>query len=110
VIKTGKHSVEVSYGLTNLSQDEARAAELEALWRGHWTIENRKHYVRAVTMGEDHGQAYCGSTPQALASLRNALIDLMRKEGWTNLADALRHYGASVPRVLALIGALAPGL
>lgn len=110
VIKTGKRSVEVSYGLTNLGPDEARAAELEALWRGHWTIENRKHYVRDVTMGEDHGQAYCGSTPQALASLRNVLIDLMRKEGWTNLADALRHYGASVPRVLALIGALAPGL
>ena len=110
VIKTGKHSVEVSYGLTNLGSDEAQAAHLEALWRGHWTIENRKHYVRDVTLGEDQGQAYCGSTPQALASLRNALIDLMRQHGWTNLADALRHYGASVPRVLALIGARAPGL
>jgi predicted transposase YbfD/YdcC len=104
VIKTGKHSVEVSYGLTNLGSDEARAAQLEALWRGHWTIENRKHYVRDVTMGEDQGQAYCGSTAQALASLRNALIDLIRQHGWSNLADALRHYGASVPRVLTLIG------
>lgn len=110
VLKTGKHSVEVSYGLTNLGFDEAQAEHLEALWRGHWTIENRKHYVRDVTLGEDHGQAYCGSTPQALASLRNALIDLMRRHGWTNLADALRHYGASVPRVLALIGAPALGL
>jgi predicted transposase YbfD/YdcC len=110
VIKTGKHSVEVSYGVTNLGADEARAAHLEALWRGHWTIENRKHYVRDVTLGEDQGQAYCGSTPQALASLRNALIDLMRQQGWNNLADALRHYGASVPRVLALIGVRAPGL
>ena len=110
VIKTGKYSVEVSYGVTNLGPDEARAAQLEALWRGHWTIENRKHYVRDVTLGEDQGQAYCGSTAQALASLRNALIDLMRQRGWSNLADALRHYGASVPRVLALIGARAPGL
>ena len=110
VVKTGKHSVEVSYGLTNLGSDEAQAEQLEALWRGHWTIENRKHYVRDVTLGEDQGQAYCGSTPQALASVRNALIDLMRQHGWTNLADALRHYGASVPRVLALIGARALGL
>ena len=110
VVKTGKHSVEVSYGLTNLGSDEAQAEQLEALWRGHWTIENRKHYVRDVTLCEDHGQAYCESTPQALASLRNALIDLMRQHGWTNLADALRHYGASVPRVLALIGVRAPGL
>jgi predicted transposase YbfD/YdcC len=110
VVKTGKSSVEISYGLTNLGCDEARAAQLEALWRGHWTIENRKHYVRDVTLGEDQGQADCGSTPQALASLRNALIDLMRQRGWSNLADAFRHYGASVPRVLALIGAGAPGL
>jgi len=109
VIKTGKHSVEVSYGLTNLSSDAAPAAQLEALWRGHWTIENRKHYVTDVTLGEDQGQAHCGSTPQALARLRNALIDLMRQHGWMNLADALRHYGASIPRVLALIGACAPG-
>lgn len=110
VIKTGKHSVEVSYGLTNLGSDEARAAQLEVLWRGHWTIENRKHYVRDVTLGEDHGQAYCGSTAQALASLRNALIDLMRQHGWNNLADALRHYGASVPRVLTLLGVCTSGL
>lgn len=110
ILKTGKHSVEVSYGLTNLGFDEAQAAQLEALWRGHWTIENRKHYVRDVTLGEDHGQAYCGSTPQALASLRNALIDLMRQQGWNNIADALRHYGSAVPRVLALIGACQPGL
>jgi len=106
VFKTGKHSVEVSYGLTNLTPDEAGARHLEALWRGHWTIENCKHYVRDVTLGEDQGQAYRGNTPHALAALRNGLIDLMRQHGWSNLADALRHYGASVPRVLALIGAL----
>ena len=106
VIKSGKYSAEVSYGLTNLPPETARAAEIEALWRGHWTIENRKHYVRDVTLGEDQGQAYRGSTPQALASLRNVLIDLMRQHGWSNLADALRQYGASVARVLDLIGAL----
>jgi predicted transposase YbfD/YdcC len=106
VLKTGKHSVEVSYGLTNLTPDEAGARHLEALWRGHWRIENCKHYVRDVTLGEDQGQAYRGNTPHALAALRNGLIDLMHQQGWSNIADALRHYGASVPRVLALIGAL----
>jgi predicted transposase YbfD/YdcC len=106
MLKSGKRSVEVSYGLTNLTPDEAGAAQLEVLWRGHWTIENRKHYVRDVTLSEDAGQAYCGNTPHALAALRNGLIDLMRHQGWCNLADALRHYAASVPRVLALIGAL----
>jgi predicted transposase YbfD/YdcC len=62
VISTGKYSCEVSYGLTNLTPREAQAPELEALWRGHWTIENRGHYVRDVSLGEDAHQAHCGQT------------------------------------------------
>jgi len=103
-VKTGKRSVTVTYGITSLPADEVTAAELETLWRGHWTIENRKHYVRDVTMGEDDGQMYRGDAPQALAAVRNALIDLFRWHGWTNIADAIRHYGASVKRALALVG------
>ncbi len=30
-------------------REEAGAAELEGLWRAHWTIENRVHHVRDVT-------------------------------------------------------------
>jgi hypothetical protein len=79
-------------------------AVLEGVWRGHWTIENRVHYVHDVTMGEDAGQAHTGSTPQALAAVRNALLALLRSRGWTNIADALRHYAASLDAALELIG------
>lgn len=50
--------------------------------RGHWSIENKVHYVRDVTMGEDASQAHVGNTPQAMAALRNALIGLVRRAGW----------------------------
>ncbi len=106
VVKTGKRSEEISYGITNLAPDEAQAAQVEALWRGHWTIENRKHYVRDVTMGEDRNQMYTGDAPRVLASLRSGLIDLWRSLGWTNIAEAIREYAASVERTLILIGAL----
>jgi len=106
VVKTGKRSVEVSYGLTNLTPDDAQAPQLEALWRGHWTIENGVHYVRDVTMGEDRCQIATGNAPRALAALRSGLIDLFRQQGWANIADAIRHYGASVARVLLLLGAI----
>jgi hypothetical protein len=33
--KTGKRTVEVSYGITRLSAADARAADLEHLWRAH---------------------------------------------------------------------------
>lgn len=71
IVATGEVSEEVTYGITSLSARQANAAVLERLWRGHWAIENRVHYPRDVTLGEDAGQAYRGNTPQALAALRN---------------------------------------
>jgi predicted transposase YbfD/YdcC len=103
-LKTGKVTREVSYGLTSLTPERADAVALEALWRGHWTIENRLHYVRDVSFGEDAGHATAGNTARALASVRNALIYLFRRAGWRLMPDALAHYGASVPRALTLVG------
>ena len=103
-LKTGAVSEEVRYGITSLGWQEASAAQVEALWRGHWGIENRVHYVRDVTLGEDAGQIHVGSAPQAWAALRNGLLSLLRSKGVTNIADALRHYAASVPDIFALIG------
>jgi predicted transposase YbfD/YdcC len=106
VLQTGVVTRAVTYGLTSLPPRAASAAQLEALWRGHWRIENQVHYVRDVTFGEDQGQAAVGSTPQALAALRNALLVLLRRAGWTNIADALRVYSASVRAALQLLGVL----
>jgi len=103
---TGQRREHVRYALTSLPASQASAAQLEQLWRGHWSIENRVHYVRDVTWREDAGQARAGSTPQVLAALRNGLLTLLRLLGHTNIAAALRHYGASVQRALCLVGAL----
>lgn len=103
VVKTGEISEKVTYGITSLKWEEAHAQELERLWRGHWTIENRVHYVRDVTMGEDANQMRAGQAPQVLAALRNGIVNLIRKKGWTNVADALRHYGAATHRALQLL-------
>lgn len=105
ILKTGEVSKEVHYGVTSLRWEEADAAELEGLWREHWTIENRVHYVRDVTMGEDANHTRAGNAPQVLAALRNAILNLIRNKGWTNVADALRHYAAFPHRALSLISA-----
>ena len=54
--KRGKRTLKISDALTSLTFEEARAMELERLWRGHSPIENRNQYVRDVTMGEDRHQ------------------------------------------------------
>jgi predicted transposase YbfD/YdcC len=103
-VKTGEVSREVTYGITSLRPEQASAEELEELWRGHWGIENKVHYVRDETMGEDRGQMRRGNAAQALAALRNGLLSLLRSQGVTQIADALRHHGSSVEAALALIG------
>jgi predicted transposase YbfD/YdcC len=104
IIKTGQVSREVTYAVTSLGPREASAEQVARLWREHWGIENKVHYVRDVTMGEDAGQVHRGHAPQALAALRNGLLNLLRSTGATQMADAFRHHGASVQTALALLG------
>ena len=105
-VATGEVGRETHYAVTSLRPEQAGPEELERLWRGHWGIEDRVHHVRDATMGEDAGQAYTGSTPQAMAALRNCIIGVLRRESWARIADALRRYGAHPDKALRLIGAL----
>jgi predicted transposase YbfD/YdcC len=102
--RTGEIQEAVMLGITSVPFHAHRVRQLAGYWRGHWSIENRVHYVRDVTLGEDRGQARTGATAQALAALRNAILTRLRHLGWTNIADALRHYAAAPIEALALIG------
>lgn len=105
VYRTGKTTRTVLCGVTNLPVAETSAALLEQLWRGHWTIESASHHVRDVTLGEDRNHMHTGQAPQVLAALRNSLLALWRRAGWSTIADAVRASAASVGAALALIGA-----
>ncbi len=106
---TGETSVEIAYAVTSLPPERATPAQLLALWRGHWGIEDRLHYVRDVTYGEDRATVRAGHGAQALAALRNVAIGLLRLAGETNIAAACRRYAAQPALALAAVG-LTPGL
>ena len=73
----GEKAVEVVYGITSLSPEQADAVALLRLMRDHWQIENGLHHVRDVTLGEDACRVRSGSAPQVLAALRNAVVHLL---------------------------------
>jgi hypothetical protein len=73
-------------------------------WREHWHLENKVHYVRDVTMGEDASRVRSGCAAQILAATRNTVLGLLHLEGWDNIAAALRHYAAKPLKALALVG------
>lgn len=56
------------YLITSLRTEEAGAAELAAYSRGHWGIENRLHFVRDSTVGEDKSQIHTGNALHVMDS------------------------------------------
>jgi predicted transposase YbfD/YdcC len=106
-LHTGAVCQRITYGITSLSRQRAGPKQLEALWRGHWTIENCDHYVRDETFGEDRCQLHTGNAPQAMAALRNGVMNTLRYLGWHSIPAAFRHYAASVHDALQAVGALA---
>ncbi|MFI1177916.1 ISAs1 family transposase, partial [Streptomyces melanogenes] len=57
---TGKVSRKTVYVITDLTSRQASPARIGQLVRDHWTIENREHYVRDVTFGEDTSRVRTG--------------------------------------------------
>ena len=69
---TGKRArwrTEIVYAICSLPAEHAQPTELATWIRQHWSIENRLHYVRDVTLGEDLHQARTGNGPQVMAAL-----------------------------------------
>ena len=103
----GKLSIQVRYAISSLSPQVGAATILEYV-RGHWSIENRLHYVRDVSLGEDASQVRTGAVPQVLAALRNVVLTLLRSNGAHNIAAALRHNAWQQHDVLSLFSVSTP--
>jgi predicted transposase YbfD/YdcC len=83
-------SAQAVLGVTSLSASQADPERLASLVRGEWSIENRDHYVRDVTLGEDRCRVHTGSFPSVLAVMRSHAIGSLRLLGFTNIADGTR--------------------
>jgi predicted transposase YbfD/YdcC len=103
-VKDGdKEREEVVYGLTNLPRKKANAARLLALQQAHWRVENRLHYRRDVTLGEDACQVRQAGAPEALAALNGGVLALMDWLGVSNVASQMRHLCAHPEEALQLL-------
>ena len=100
----GKTTVEVVHGITSLSPQRAGAKRLLELSRGHWGIENKLHYKRDVTMGEDASRVRKGGAPQVMAALRNSIIHVLSDGVAPSLASAMRTMGNCLSQALRVLG------
>jgi predicted transposase YbfD/YdcC len=99
----GKWSAETCYAVTSLTVTQASPAQLAAIIRGHWGIEDRLHWVRDLDFDEDRSQIRTASGPRIMASLRNLVVTILRLAEATNIAAALRYHARRPSRPLHTI-------
>ncbi len=103
-LKTGVVQEQVVYGFTSLSRDEIAPAQLLALIRSYWGIENGLHYRRDVTLHEDQTRMTKQNAGRIMACLNNLVLALLiGKLKFRYLPSARRYFAAFPSQALALL-------
>jgi predicted transposase YbfD/YdcC len=103
-VKVTRNSAVAVFIITSLDSREAAAVHLAGYVRGHWTIENKVHWVRDVTFREDASRVRTGSRPRIMATLRNLAIGLIRQAGYTKIAATIRKIKHDPALLIAVLG------
>jgi hypothetical protein len=93
---------QVVFGISCLSAEQAGPADLAGLIRGQWAVEC-VHWLRDVLYRED-SSPLTGSAAQAMATLRNISVGMIRLSGEKGITSATRSMGRDIDRGLALMG------
>ncbi|MEY9988071.1 putative transposase YbfD/YdcC [Streptomyces sp. V4I8] len=98
-----KWSSETVYAITDLTAEEANAAEIASWARGHWTVANTVHWVRDAVFGENKSQVRTYNAPAVLAAVRDLIRSALKLAGYVNTAAGRRAH-TDHPSVLTLYG------
>jgi predicted transposase YbfD/YdcC len=98
-----KKSVEVVYGWTSLSPTRCSPQRLLQLTRAHWAVENRLHWRRDVTLGEDRCGVRFPPVAQMLAVLNTVVLSLMDFHQVANVARQIRRFVSHPDEALAWV-------
>ena len=93
----------IHYGITSLSPACGTPERLLRLKRGHWQIENRLHWRKDVTFGEDASLIHAGQGPLVMAALRDAVVSLLHHHGVWQVAASLRACSQHPEQAIALV-------
>ena len=70
--------------------------------------DNKVHWVRDVTFGEDSSRVRTGPRPRVMATLRNLAIGLIRQAGYTKIAATIRQIRYDTALLIAILGLANP--
>jgi len=79
-----------------ISSSKGDAKEFAQRLRGDWDVENKLHYVKDVTQGEDISRIRTTPLVQIWALARNFALNVYREHQFKNMARAQRHCSFSL--------------
>jgi len=79
--KSGASSLEIAYGITSKTPDQADPQRVLKINRQHWTIENSCHYILDWNYDEDRSRIRTGHGPENITRLRRFAIGVIRSKG-----------------------------
>ena len=100
LLKSRTHRQHIITGISNLPVSKAPPTRMLHLNREHWGIENKLHWRRDVTFGEDHCQTRTGAAPGILACLNSAMVCLMDRLGVRHIPRQARFFDAHVEQAV----------
>jgi predicted transposase YbfD/YdcC len=103
VERRGKPTTEVVCGITSLAANMATPEQLLSLVRHHWHIENRNHWRRDATLGEDRCTKASRPAAMVMAVLNTTILAIADRLCITNLRSAMRIFAANPQRALDLL-------
>ncbi len=96
-------TTEVIYGFTSVPARRASPTQLLTWLRAHWRIENRSHWRRDATLGEDRLQLACKPAALVMAVLNCAILALLDRLHVTNCRQAMRRFNAHPHLAITLL-------
>ena len=94
--KTGATSLEIAYGLTSRTPEQADPQRVLKVNRGHWTIENCCHYILDWNYDEDRSRIRTGHGPENITRLRRFAIGVIKSKGAGSVAQKMRQLTRNV--------------
>ena len=91
------------YGWTSLLPQRRSPRRLLQVIRAHWAVENRLHWRRDVTLGEDRCGVRCPPVAHMLAVLNSVVLSLMDLHQVPNVARQRRRFASHPDEALAWV-------
>ena len=88
---------------TSVPASRASPTQLLTWVRAHWRIENRSHWRRDATLGEDRLQLACKPAALVMAVLNCTILALLDRLHVTNCRQAMRRFNAHPEQALTLL-------